>query len=183
MAPCSVLTGLNSSGKSTILQVLALFRQTKESVGLHSAGFKLNGDYVRLGNASEVLSSYQYGESSMIQIGADSPAGDITFYYKMSDSEMESDLLQFTSFKIQSDSEYCFELDAEVTESIEELKEFTVYKVNDRLFTVRGIELESQLIREPGFDAQQKKTTFTEDFDFGDPIYQRSSARSTALEP
>ena len=57
----TLLTGLNSSGKSTVLQSIALVRQTFEShqgsvtVGAPNAGMPLNGDYVQLGTGRDIL--------------------------------------------------------------------------------------------------------------------------------
>lgn len=50
LGPLTLLTGLNSSGKSSVLQALALTRQSMESRGM-----LLNGDLVELGTARDVL--------------------------------------------------------------------------------------------------------------------------------
>jgi predicted ATPase len=55
----TLLSGLNSSGKSTVLQALALLRQAYDQDMLHepgsSAGLPLNGDLVQLGTGRDVL--------------------------------------------------------------------------------------------------------------------------------
>jgi predicted ATPase len=58
LGPYTLLSGLNSSGKSTVLQALALLRQAYNQDMLHepdSAGFPLNGDLVQLGTGRDVL--------------------------------------------------------------------------------------------------------------------------------
>lgn len=54
LAPLTVLTGLNGSGKSTILQAIALLRQ---SVGMVSTSYELSlqGELVRLGQSEDVF--------------------------------------------------------------------------------------------------------------------------------
>ncbi|MEV6107815.1 DUF3696 domain-containing protein [Streptomyces sp. NPDC051940] len=58
LAPFTLLTGLNSSGKSTVLQSLALLRQSHEAGLLDEAddsgGLLLNGDLVKLGTGQDV---------------------------------------------------------------------------------------------------------------------------------
>jgi predicted ATPase len=63
LAPVTLLTGLNSSGKSTVLQSLALLRQSYDSGILLSTdgdpdsrgGFLLDGDLVELGTGQDLL--------------------------------------------------------------------------------------------------------------------------------
>lgn len=63
LAPVTLLTGLNSSGKSTVLQSLALLRQSYDSGVLMSTdgdadsrgGFLLDGDLVELGTGQDLL--------------------------------------------------------------------------------------------------------------------------------
>jgi predicted ATPase len=55
LAPFTLLTGLNSSGKSSVLQALALLRQSYESGGLTvDSGLLLNGELVQLGTGQDV---------------------------------------------------------------------------------------------------------------------------------
>ncbi|MFD5463207.1 DUF3696 domain-containing protein [Kitasatospora sp. NPDC127059] len=58
LAPFTLLTGLNSSGKSTVLQSLALLRQSQQAGLLHlyedGGGFLLNGELVELGTGQDV---------------------------------------------------------------------------------------------------------------------------------
>ncbi len=57
LAPFTLLTGLNSSGKSTVLQALALLRQSYEAGVLEDggeSGLLLNGEFVQLGTGQDV---------------------------------------------------------------------------------------------------------------------------------
>jgi predicted ATPase len=57
LGPLTLLTGLNSSGKSSVLQALALLRQSFEMERVAPArhGLLLNGELVELGSARDVL--------------------------------------------------------------------------------------------------------------------------------
>jgi predicted ATPase len=56
----TLLSGLNSSGKSTVLQALALIRQARDHLHMHddSGGLPLNGDLVELGTGRDVLHEF-----------------------------------------------------------------------------------------------------------------------------
>ena len=51
----TILSGLNSMGKSSLIQILLLLRQSFEKKTIEK-GLLLNGDYVTLGNGKDVLS-------------------------------------------------------------------------------------------------------------------------------
>ena len=53
-APLTLLSGVNSVGKSTVLQALGLLRQSYLNGGLEE-GFLLNDEYVQLGSGQDVL--------------------------------------------------------------------------------------------------------------------------------
>lgn len=57
LAPYTLLSGLNSSGKSTVLQALGLLRQGLSGLeeSLSNTGFSLNGEIVQLGVGQDVL--------------------------------------------------------------------------------------------------------------------------------
>ncbi|MFF5531960.1 DUF3696 domain-containing protein [Streptomyces cinerochromogenes] len=55
LGPLTLLTGLNSSGKSSVLQSLALLRQSFGRLATPEAGLLLNGELVELGTARDVL--------------------------------------------------------------------------------------------------------------------------------
>ena len=53
LAPLTLLTGVNAAGKSTVIQSLALLRQSK--ITCSSSSLPLNGDLVQLGNFDDVV--------------------------------------------------------------------------------------------------------------------------------
>ena len=53
--PLTLLTGLNSTGKSSVLQSLLLLRQSYKQGLLPETGLALNGDLVRIGTAKDAL--------------------------------------------------------------------------------------------------------------------------------
>jgi predicted ATPase len=59
LGPLTLLTGLNSAGKSSVLQALAVLRQSQDAGTLGSSagqsGLLLNGELVQLGTAQDVL--------------------------------------------------------------------------------------------------------------------------------
>ncbi len=79
----TLLSGLNSSGKTTVLQALALLRQAYDQDMLHapdgSAGFPLNGDLVQLGTGRDVLhEDYVAEQGEEPEIGFRLSAPDVT---------------------------------------------------------------------------------------------------------
>jgi predicted ATPase len=69
LAPLTLLAGLNSSGKSSILQAIAMLRQ---SYGTHSKipCLMLSGDLVRLGHGRDILSEGSETEGDVIAFEA-----------------------------------------------------------------------------------------------------------------
>src|SRR5215475_670881 len=56
LARYTLMSGVNSTGKSTVLQALAILRQSQDVLGDDDAGgFLLNGDLVELGTGQDVL--------------------------------------------------------------------------------------------------------------------------------
>ncbi len=61
-APLTLLTGVNSTGKSTVLQALLLLRQSAQQGLLQQGKLALNGDLAQLGTAKDVLNERSDGE-------------------------------------------------------------------------------------------------------------------------
>lgn len=81
----NLLSGMNGMGKSTVIQTLLLLRQSaREEI----KGLRLNGEYVRLGNGSDVL--YEKAETEKIELGYESDKGVYTWKF---DYLADSDLL------------------------------------------------------------------------------------------
>ncbi|XVQ87261.1 DUF3696 domain-containing protein [Microbispora siamensis] len=55
LGPYTLLSGLNSSGKSTVLQALALLRQSFDALHEDDGGFLLNGGLIELGVGQDIL--------------------------------------------------------------------------------------------------------------------------------
>jgi predicted ATPase len=67
LAPLTVLSGLNSSGKSTLLQALATLRQSYSTDG-NTNGLRLSGELLQLGQCRDVLSQSAEGDPPLISI-------------------------------------------------------------------------------------------------------------------
>ena len=66
MKPLTLLTGLNSTGKSSVLQSLLLLRQSYKQGLLPETGLALNGDLVRIGTAKDAL--YEGAKEDLIRL-------------------------------------------------------------------------------------------------------------------
>jgi predicted ATPase len=67
LAPLTVLAGLNSTGKSTLLQAVGLLRQSYDTNG-NTNGLSLSGPLVHLGQYRDVLSEGAVGDAVAITI-------------------------------------------------------------------------------------------------------------------
>lgn len=67
LRPLTLLAGLNSSGKSTIIQALLLLRQSYLENLLPNRGLTLNGKLAQLGTAKDVL----FEEADLDEIGVE----------------------------------------------------------------------------------------------------------------
>lgn len=74
----NILTGINGMGKSTIIQSMLLLRQSYLK-DYTMNGLNLNGRYVQLGNAQDVL--YEKADKETIEIGYTSDHDDYHFRY------------------------------------------------------------------------------------------------------
>lgn len=63
----TVLSGLNGTGKSSVIQALGVLRQSYDAGSLALGGLHLNGPLVEIGTAKDLL--YQDFTSSMIKVG------------------------------------------------------------------------------------------------------------------
>lgn len=66
-APLTLLSGLNSSGKSTILQALGVLRQSHEAGFLQEGHWLLNGSFAELGVGSDAL--HEDSEGGQLGLG------------------------------------------------------------------------------------------------------------------
>ncbi|MFI9106656.1 DUF3696 domain-containing protein [Streptomyces fildesensis] len=99
LGPLTLLTGLNSSGKSSVLQGLALLHQSYASGDLAQLvrdehGFLLNGELVRLGTGRDVLNEDFLGDEPRITLAVTEDA----YHYEWTVGyEAEQNLLPLVS--------------------------------------------------------------------------------------
>jgi predicted ATPase len=96
----TLLSGLNSTGKSTVLQALALLRQSREALADDDGeGLLLNGDLVELGTARDVMhEAYERSESGadpqiVVTLEADDAVRSWAVTYRTADSDADLLLL------------------------------------------------------------------------------------------
>lgn len=70
LAPLTILAGLNSSGKSSLLQAIAALRQSYDANGT-TKGLSLGGELVQLGQYRDVLSEGAEGDAVTLKIEED----------------------------------------------------------------------------------------------------------------
>ena len=87
LAPLTLLTGLNASGKSSVLQALALLNQTMREHEW-STYLELNGKVVRLGSALDVIDEETSKNSFAIAIESSDITCEWDFYGKRQDISM-----------------------------------------------------------------------------------------------
>jgi predicted ATPase len=89
----TLLSGVNGSGKSTILQSLAALKQSYDkNLLMLQGGLLLNGDYVELGVGKDVLCEYSESSEIVISVTRDGSVASWSFAYVEKD-----DLLQMVS--------------------------------------------------------------------------------------
>jgi len=91
----NVFSGLNGMGKSSVIQVLLLLRQSYEKNALTSKGLLLNGDYVRLGTGVDALSISGDVDTINFIFKWQAAAESVNFDF---DYEQDSDLLPIINF-------------------------------------------------------------------------------------
>src|SRR2546426_6659728 len=83
LKPLTLLAGLNSSGKSTIIQALLLIRQSYLENLLPNTGLTLNGKLAQLGTAKDVLFEEADVDEIRFELKDDLPATlDLRFAYR-----------------------------------------------------------------------------------------------------
>lgn len=95
----NVFSGINGMGKSTVIQILLLLRQTYQ-IGHIFQGLNLNGRYTNLGTAQDIL--YEKAEDEYIALGCTMSARENNFKYQY---VADSDFLPLISdvYDVQSD--------------------------------------------------------------------------------
>lgn len=78
--PLSLFTGLNSAGKSTVLQALLLLRQSFMQQALPGRGLLLNGPLLNLGTSGGILS--RSADEDLVTIGLNTPGGNFDWEFQ-----------------------------------------------------------------------------------------------------
>lgn len=107
LGPLTLLSGLNSSGKSSVLQALALLHQSHTSGDLAGAadvrgGLLLNGELVGLGTGQDVLHEDFIGEQPLITLAVDE--GPYTYSWTVA-YEAEQNMLPLVAVRLPGISE------------------------------------------------------------------------------
>src|SRR5574341_2383608 len=95
LAPLTLFTGINATGKSTVMQALALLRQSNDADVLHEDGFLLNGELVELGTGQDVLHEDYVGRDDPPTIEFTIRVGSLNFTWSAAYGP-EDDLLPLT---------------------------------------------------------------------------------------
>lgn len=88
LAPLTVLAGLNSSGKSTLLQAVGLLRQSYEANG-KTNGLCLSGSLVQLGQYGDLLSEGAQGDAVAITVAEAGSRSRWVFRGKLDANQLE----------------------------------------------------------------------------------------------
>jgi predicted ATPase len=91
--PLTMLSGLNSMGKSTIIQSLLLLRQSYSNQLLHKKRLSLNGELVRIGTGADALYEWADEDELAFTVGFDD-AGRAEFRFEY---EEPADVLRLVS--------------------------------------------------------------------------------------
>src|SRR6266478_9925193 len=107
LKPLTLLAGLNSSGKSTIIQALLLLRQSSLENLLPNVGLTLNGKLAQLGTAKDVLFEEADNDEIAFELKDDLPAYlKLRFAYReesdvlaVNEAEMSEDIWKTSLFR------------------------------------------------------------------------------------
>ena len=103
LGPLTLLSGLNGTGKSSVLQALLLLRQSYQQGLLPDKGLALNGDWVRIGTAKDALFEGAQEET----IGFDLDLGDGRTGQWRFNYNREADVLDLASRPVADDVFTC----------------------------------------------------------------------------
>lgn len=89
----TLLAGGNASGKSTVIQVLLVLRQSNETGGLQVGELSLNGKYAKIGTAKDALYSHSQEDSLAFTITDEDATNTVTFEFDYQRGEPEAHTL------------------------------------------------------------------------------------------
>ncbi|MFM2060584.1 MAG: hypothetical protein RLZZ507_254 [Cyanobacteriota bacterium] len=102
LKPLTLLSGLNSTGKSSVLQSLLLLRQSYQQDLLYDVGLALNGDLVSIGTGQDALFKRAKEDSITLEIGMNNDIKGTWIF----DYDRQSDVIQISDFSIVDDKLY-----------------------------------------------------------------------------
>ena len=100
LSPLTILSGLNSSGKSTILQTLILLKQSYGR-GMQDSSLLLNGVYQKLGVGFDVLYEKAVDDMISISLVVDGKRTNLSYQALVDSSELRSKRSRFPSKNMQ----------------------------------------------------------------------------------
>jgi predicted ATPase len=100
----TVLTGINSSGKSSVLQALLLLRQSYLQ-GTLNEGLMLNGDLLAVGLGKDAL--FQDAEDDHISFNVQTDNGGFTWTWKADDLSLNKDFLTLFGYPMEDNWKDC----------------------------------------------------------------------------
>lgn len=107
----TLITGVNSSGKSSFIQCLLLLKQNWDLLQFNNIlkkPLRLNGDYVRLGNKKDILFQEAYDENIEITISSDNHSVNLIFETAQLSLESNNDFSKMLTkhFNLENNFQY-----------------------------------------------------------------------------
>jgi predicted ATPase len=103
--PLTLISGINSSGKSSLLQAILTLRQSYQQKLLPEKGLALNGDLVSIGRGQDAL--FEGAEEDVIEFKISDDIGiDYSWRFKCDVKENNSDVLPIDTENIKSLEDY-----------------------------------------------------------------------------
>ncbi|MBD2144266.1 DUF3696 domain-containing protein [Sphaerospermopsis sp. FACHB-1194] len=96
LKPLTLLAGLNSTGKSSVLQSLLLLRQSYQQDLLDDIGLALNGDLVSIGTGKDVLFKRAKEDSITFEVGINNNIQGTWIF----DCDRQSDIMQISPLSV-----------------------------------------------------------------------------------
>lgn len=95
--PFTLLSGLNGAGKSTVIQALAMLRQSFDAGFLADGQWLLNGELVELGSGADVLNEDAAGDTLSIVLWSGDHGNGVSEFRSAVEYNRSADVLRSTS--------------------------------------------------------------------------------------
>ncbi len=93
--PLTLISGLNSTGKSSVLQSFLLLRQSYQQNLLPNTGLALNGELVNIGTAQDAF--YENGKENLIAVEISLENGKYEWVFRYDPDQKDEDVLNIKS--------------------------------------------------------------------------------------